>query len=68
MSGGLGVGVSCEGVIRMVCQCKFVLVGHSSQQNALYDCQPNAACGVVQASKHCATVTSRRGGEECCRL
>ena len=43
MSGGLGVGVSCEGVIRMVCQCKFVLVGHSSQQNALYDCQPNAA-------------------------
>ena len=43
MSGGLGVGVSCRGVIRMVCQCKFVLVGHSRQQDALYDCQPNDA-------------------------
>ena len=42
MSGGLGVGVSCGGVI-MVCQCKFVLVGHSSQQYALYVCRPNAA-------------------------
>jgi hypothetical protein len=43
MSGSLGVGVSCGGVIRMVCQCKFVLVGHSRQQDALYDCQPNDA-------------------------
>ena len=43
MSGGLGVGVSCGGVIGMVCQCKFILVGHSSQQNALYVCRPNAA-------------------------
>ena len=33
MSGSLGVGVSCGGVIRMVCQCKFVLVGHSRQQD-----------------------------------
>jgi hypothetical protein len=36
-------GVSCGGVIGMVCQCKLVLVGHSSQQNALYVCRPNAA-------------------------
>ena len=38
-----GLGVSCGGVIGMVCQCKLVLVGHSSQQNALYDCRSNAA-------------------------